>query len=266
METENSLVGRKMRGFPFISKNGLSYQYGMEKWIGKTGIIVDEMEDRVKVDFGGTYWWYPKEFVYKKLIEQEPSSSEIPNTSKPLSHDEVKQMIDKYGWAEYMKTLDQKDIDKVAKLWLESNYLVKPLSLQEATEQWKKAMELQKDMFLKQLSSKEEAHKIELSNYAYQMDIAKRERDKAESLLNEKEERIRELEEDDEQWNKFAEAVSGLFGLKKDSPISHYKHNLEALKEQLKAAEALIRNAEYHTTIKYQEQLRSFHESLKSKS
>ena len=95
------------------------------------------------------------------------------------------------------------------------------------------------------------------------------------SQLSSKEERIKELEEEVKHLQQVERALKDAMINGKDlfdsiyfegepEPKSRVLERENArLQEQLKAAEALIRNAEYHTTIKYQEQLRSFHESLK---
>lgn len=82
------------------------------------------------------------------------------------------------------------------------------------------------------IEEREKAYKIELSNYAYQIDSAKRERDKAESenqTLKEKEKELREVN------LKFTDIIQSAL-----STVDIQREEIKSLKEKLEAAEKVV--------------------------
>tara|TARA_R110001599_G_scaffold42455_5_gene127831 strand:+ start:72 stop:533 length:462 start_codon:yes stop_codon:yes gene_type:complete len=74
--TMNNLIGRKIKGFKFKGKAGLSYIDSMEDRIGEVGEITYLYSDSVEVIFNDNFLWrYPLDQIEKHLI---PEENEIP--------------------------------------------------------------------------------------------------------------------------------------------------------------------------------------------
>jgi len=71
-------VGKKIRGFRFgYGIDGVIWEQGMEAYIGKKGLIINEFNDYATIEFNDDETWnYPISLIEPHLIEEE--SPEIP--------------------------------------------------------------------------------------------------------------------------------------------------------------------------------------------
>jgi len=54
------LIGKKIRGFEFKSKNSVSFTSSMEDYVGEIGEIIAADSISVQAQFNdGNTWWYP---------------------------------------------------------------------------------------------------------------------------------------------------------------------------------------------------------------
>ena len=54
------LIGKKIKGFEFNSKNSVSFASSMKDYVGEIGEIIDVDSVSVRVKFNnGDTWWYP---------------------------------------------------------------------------------------------------------------------------------------------------------------------------------------------------------------
>ena len=63
-----NLVGRKIKGFRF---EGFKFNVEMKNYIGIVGVIVHQCQNKVRVDFGDDYWFYPIDQIQPHLIPLE---------------------------------------------------------------------------------------------------------------------------------------------------------------------------------------------------
>jgi hypothetical protein len=72
---KEELIGKKVRGFRFERGwyNGLQFANEMNSYIGKVGIIGEyyETNNRYRVDFDDTYWFYPADLIEQHLVVEE---------------------------------------------------------------------------------------------------------------------------------------------------------------------------------------------------
>lgn len=71
MKTQEKLIGRKVRGFKFETTKYCSYVKGMDKYVGKTGIINKIVEEVFRVDFENDFFFYPADQIEAHLVEDE---------------------------------------------------------------------------------------------------------------------------------------------------------------------------------------------------
>jgi len=75
-------VGRKCKGFMFESgTDDTPWTQSMEKHIGKVGLIVDQEDDSVRIEFENDWWYYPISLIEPHLI---PESPEIPQLGEGI--------------------------------------------------------------------------------------------------------------------------------------------------------------------------------------
>jgi hypothetical protein len=75
-------VGRKCKGFMFESgTDDTPWTQSMEKHIGKVGLIVDQEDDSVRIQFENDYWYYPISLIEPHLI---PETPEIPQLGEGI--------------------------------------------------------------------------------------------------------------------------------------------------------------------------------------
>jgi hypothetical protein len=69
-------VGRKCKGFRFEDEtDDTPWVQSMEKHIGKVGLIADQEDDSVRIEFENDWWYYPISLIEPHLI---PETPEIP--------------------------------------------------------------------------------------------------------------------------------------------------------------------------------------------
>jgi hypothetical protein len=69
-------IGRKCKGFRFEDEtDGVPWVQSMENFIGKMGLISNQIDDCVRIDFENDWWNYPISLIEPHLI---PESPEIP--------------------------------------------------------------------------------------------------------------------------------------------------------------------------------------------
>jgi hypothetical protein len=69
-------VGRKCKGFRFEDEtDGVPWVQSMEKFIGKMGLISNQRDDSVRIEFEKDWWNYPISLIEPHLI---PETPEIP--------------------------------------------------------------------------------------------------------------------------------------------------------------------------------------------
>ena len=170
--TNQSLVGRKMRGFRFepINESDLFIPYNryMDNFIGIEGEIIVDHPNELIVVFPGntTHWYYPKSIAIEHLVPEtvemcgsdccpddgrcehckEPvlksGTPEIPNTSKPLSLQEAKNAICiKLGVYGTDYTFTPAMWEDIAELYCQSQLSSKEERIRELEEQLKAAEE-----------------------------------------------------------------------------------------------------------------------------
>lgn len=67
-----NLVGRKIRGFKFESKDSIRFTDSMEEYIGITGKIISENEFYVTVKFDEVKFAYPIQEALDYILKEEP--------------------------------------------------------------------------------------------------------------------------------------------------------------------------------------------------
>jgi len=71
MKNPEKLIGKKVRGFKFETTKYCGYTKGMDKYVGKTGIIDKILEHEFRVDFKEGYYYYPADQIEAHLVEDE---------------------------------------------------------------------------------------------------------------------------------------------------------------------------------------------------
>ena len=194
METTNSLVGRKMKGFYFRDiENVCHYSVknpwgqGMDVYMGFTGTIMREVGETVYVKFAdGKMYFYPNSLALQHLEPEEPisifknishefglNSSEKPDNSNPLSLQEAKDKVaEKHGYSSW-KAFVTYEIHKhpTTGFW---NFI------EEAAELHCQSQLAAKDARIRELEEEVNRLSTELVQYDNQSNCARIERDNAE--------------------------------------------------------------------------------------
>jgi hypothetical protein len=84
-------IGRKCKGFRFESWiDGVVWSESMEKHIGEVGLIDEQEDDSVRIEFENHWWYYPISLIEPHLIPEIP---EIPQLGEGVemvvSHDVI---------------------------------------------------------------------------------------------------------------------------------------------------------------------------------
>jgi len=75
-------IGRKCKGFRFEDEtDDTPWTQSMEKHIGKVGLIVDQEDDSVRINFKNNWWNYPISLIEEHLI---PETPEIPQLGEGI--------------------------------------------------------------------------------------------------------------------------------------------------------------------------------------
>jgi hypothetical protein len=75
-------VGRKCKGFRFENGiDGVPWVQPMENFIGKLGLIDEQEDDSVRIEFENRWWYYPISLIEKHLI---PETPEIPQLGEGI--------------------------------------------------------------------------------------------------------------------------------------------------------------------------------------
>lgn len=84
-----NLVGKKMKGFAFHSKENWSYNSSkMDKHIGEIGEIKQQGEYVVTVQFKDNSWTYPLAEALQHIVQEEPTIPELKEgVLMEVSHD-----------------------------------------------------------------------------------------------------------------------------------------------------------------------------------
>jgi len=108
-------VGKKCRGFFFGEQDNSEYSFYsvMEDYIGVIGVIVEEDNDYVLIDFNGSSWYYPISEIEKHLVNEEK------DTIVEAVRDDL-QRRSEIGIKKYNTTLDRTDLTEID--WLNHAY------------------------------------------------------------------------------------------------------------------------------------------------
>ena len=84
-------IGRKCKGFRFEDEtDDTPWVQSMEKHIGKVGLIADQEDNSVRIEFENDWWYYPISLIEPHLI---PETPEIPQLGEGVemnvSDDEI---------------------------------------------------------------------------------------------------------------------------------------------------------------------------------
>jgi hypothetical protein len=75
-------IGRKCKGFRFEDRiDGVPWVQPMENFIGKLGLIDEQEDDSVRIEFENHWWWYPISLIEPHLISETP---EIPQLGEDV--------------------------------------------------------------------------------------------------------------------------------------------------------------------------------------
>ena len=111
-------IGRKCKGFKFKEEDGIYIFFfkDMQECIGKVGIITEQYEDDVLIDFDGVTWYYPISEIEKHLVdeEKEEKDSIVEAVRADL------QRRSEIGIKKYNTTLDRTDLTEID--WLNHAY------------------------------------------------------------------------------------------------------------------------------------------------
>jgi hypothetical protein len=76
-------IGRKCKGFRFEDGiDGIEWNPGMKHLIGKVGVIANQVDDIVRIDFEKDWWNYPISLIEPHLI---PETPEIPQLGEGVN-------------------------------------------------------------------------------------------------------------------------------------------------------------------------------------
>lgn len=108
-------IGKKCKGFKFEEEDGMYifFYKDMQECIGKVGIITEQYEDDVLIDFDGVTWYYPISEIEKHLIDEEKDSI------VEAVRDDL-QRRSEIGIKKYNTTLDRTDLSEID--WLNHAY------------------------------------------------------------------------------------------------------------------------------------------------
>ena len=108
-------VGRKCKGFKFAEEDDEQpiFLSAMEQHIGKIGVITEQYEDEVLIDFNGISWYYPVSEIEKHLVDKEKDSI-VESVRADL------QRRSEIGIKKYNTTLDRTDLTEID--WLNHAY------------------------------------------------------------------------------------------------------------------------------------------------
>lgn len=108
-------VGRKCKGFKFAEEDDEQpiFLSAMEQHIGKIGVITEQYEDEVLIDFNGISWYYPVSEIEKHLIDEEKDSIVEAVRADLQRRSEI-------GIKKYNTTLDRTDLTEID--WLNHAY------------------------------------------------------------------------------------------------------------------------------------------------
>lgn len=70
MKTTENLIGRKVKGFKFESRNFLGYRPEMDKHIGEVGEVTGVFFASVMVGFKDESWDYPIDQIKEHLLPE----------------------------------------------------------------------------------------------------------------------------------------------------------------------------------------------------
>lgn len=111
-------VGRKCKGFKFREEDDevLIFFSAMEQYIDKVGVITEQDEYDVLIDFNGVSWYYPISEIEKHLVdeEKEEKDSIVEAVRADL------QRRSEIGIKKYNTTLDRTDLTEID--WLNHAY------------------------------------------------------------------------------------------------------------------------------------------------
>jgi hypothetical protein len=75
-------IGRKCKGFSFEDGiDGVEWNPGMKHLIGKVGVIANQADNIVRIDFEEDWWNYPMSLIEPHLI---PETPEIPQLGEGI--------------------------------------------------------------------------------------------------------------------------------------------------------------------------------------
>lgn len=108
-------VGKKCKGFKYEDEVDKEYSFYsvMEEYIGKIGVIVEQYEDHVLIDFNGVAWYYPTSEIEKHLVNEEKDTIVEAVRADLQRRSEI-------GIKKYNTTLDRTDLTEID--WLNHAY------------------------------------------------------------------------------------------------------------------------------------------------
>lgn len=75
---KKELIGRKVKGFAFESgTSGAIYLEGMDKFVGRLGVIFNFNEEKVAVYFGDESAYYPASLIEQHLVTENQTDMEL---------------------------------------------------------------------------------------------------------------------------------------------------------------------------------------------
>lgn len=108
-------VGKKCKGFKFAEEDDEQsiFLSAMEQHIDKIGVITEQYEDEVLIDFNGISWYYPISEIEKHLVDEEKDSIVEAVRADLQRRSEI-------GIKKYNTTLDRTDLSEID--WLNHAY------------------------------------------------------------------------------------------------------------------------------------------------
>ena len=109
-------VGRKCKGFKFaeeVNEEIIFFTSAMEQYIDKVGVVTEQDEYDVIIDFNGVSWYYPISEIEKHLVDEEKDSI-VESVRADL------QRRSEIGIKKYNTTLDRTDLTEID--WLNHAY------------------------------------------------------------------------------------------------------------------------------------------------
>jgi hypothetical protein len=81
VSTKNDMknyIGRKCKGFRFEDEtDNTPWKESMKTFIGELGLIVEQLDDSVRIDFANDWWHYPISLIKEHLIPETPEISQL---------------------------------------------------------------------------------------------------------------------------------------------------------------------------------------------